>query len=91
MEAIPGVHAGGHFAIGGIAIDAFASAGDPAFYLHHAQVDRIWTLWQNIDEPRNRTRQVYGTSTALNGEFFFFFFFFFLHIFFLKKKGGGSM
>lgn len=41
MEAIPGVHAGGHFAIVGVAIDAYASAGDLAFYLHHAQVDRI--------------------------------------------------
>lgn len=84
MEAIPGVHAGGHFAIGGVAIDAYASAGDPAFYLHHAQVDRIWTLWQNINEPRGRTRQVYGTSTALNGEFFFFFF---AHLFSEKEKG----
>lgn len=63
MEATPGTQAGGHFAIGGIAIDTYASARDPAFYLHHAQVDRIWTLWQNIN---NRTRQVYGTSTAFN-------------------------
>lgn len=73
MEGIPGVHASGHFAIGGLAVDAFASAGDPAFYLHHAQVDRVWTLWQNIKAQRKRTRQVYGTSTAFNGEFIFYF------------------
>jgi tyrosinase len=25
--------------------DLFTSPGDPAFYLHHAQVDRLWTAW----------------------------------------------
>ncbi len=70
LEALDGVHAGGHFTIGGIGLDAFASAGDPAFYLHHTQVDRLWTIWQNLNAP-NRTRQVYGTSTAFNGEFHF--------------------
>ena len=67
MEALDGLHAGGHFTIGGIAADTYASAGDPAFYLHHAQVDRVWTIWQNMN-PQNRTKQVYGTSTAFNGE-----------------------
>ncbi|KAK3169088.1 hypothetical protein OEA41_005536 [Lepraria neglecta] len=77
LEAIDGVHAGGHFTIGGVDIDAYASAGDPAFYLHHTQVDRVWTIWQNLNS-RNRTRQVYGTSTAFNGEFHF-------HLFHLQR------
>ena len=68
LEAIDGVHAGGHFTIGSIDSDAFASAGDPAFYLHHAQVDRVWTIWQNLN-PGNRTQQVYGTGTAFNSTF----------------------
>ena len=63
IEAIPAVHVGGSF----LANDAYASAGDPAFYLRHAQVDRAWPLWQNINKPRKRTRQVYGTGTAVNG------------------------
>lgn len=25
--------------------DTNIPSGDPAFYLHHAQVDRLWTLW----------------------------------------------
>ena len=25
--------------------DLFTSPGDPAFFLHHGQVDRLWTLW----------------------------------------------
>ena len=67
IEALNGVHAAGHFAIGSMAMDAFASASDPAFYLHHAQVDRVWSIWQNFN-AQNRTRQVYGTSTAFNGQ-----------------------
>lgn len=65
LEAISGVHAGGHFTIGGINNDALASAGDPAFYLHHAQVDRVWSIWQGLNAA-NRTNQVYGTGTAFN-------------------------
>lgn len=67
LEAIEGIHAGGHFTIGSLNNDAYASAGDPAFWLHHAQIDRVWTIWQSLN-PANRTNQVYGTSTAFNGE-----------------------
>ncbi|KAK3396984.1 hypothetical protein B0T20DRAFT_356175 [Sordaria brevicollis] len=45
----PNVHGGGHFGVGGVLGtlgDAFNSPGDPIFYLHHANVDRLWTLWQ---------------------------------------------
>ncbi|KAL9002039.1 MAG: hypothetical protein Q9188_005010 [Gyalolechia gomerana] len=65
LESLTGVHAGGHFQMGGAGIDAFASPGDPVFYLHHAQVDRVWTIWQGL-EPEERLRQVFGTSTAFN-------------------------
>lgn len=68
FEALGGVHAGEHFTMGGMGLDAFASTGDPAFYLHHAQVDRVWTIWQNLNAG-NRTRQVYGISTVFDGEF----------------------
>ncbi|PSR84012.1 hypothetical protein BD289DRAFT_482993 [Coniella lustricola] len=65
LEAIDGVHAGGHFAMGGLGLDAYASAGDPAFWLHHAQIDRVWTIWQN-QAPAQRTWQTAGTGTAFN-------------------------
>lgn len=59
-----GVHTGGHFTIGGDpGGDLFASPGDPAFFLHHAQIDRTWWIWQNL----NATARLYafegGTST----------------------------
>ncbi|KAK7744004.1 hypothetical protein SLS62_010365 [Diatrype stigma] len=42
-----GVHGGGHYALGGDpGRDAYVSPGDPAFYLHHAMIDRTWWMWQ---------------------------------------------
>ena len=40
-----GPHNGGHVWIGG-EMNSMASPRDPAFWFHHAQVDRIWSLWQ---------------------------------------------
>ncbi|KAF9638021.1 Tyrosinase [Lasiodiplodia theobromae] len=61
-----GVHAGGHMTIGGDpGGDLFASPGDPAFYLHHAQIDRVWWIWQNLD-PTRRTHTIAGTITIEN-------------------------
>ncbi|EKG19772.1 Tyrosinase [Macrophomina phaseolina MS6] len=58
-----GVHAGGHMTIGGDpGGDLFASPGDPAFYLHHSQIDRVWWIWQNLD-PQRRTHTIAGTIT----------------------------
>lgn len=65
LEAFDGVHSGGHWTMGGIEYDAYASPGDPAFFLHHAMIDRVWSIWQNLD-PDNRNKQVFGTSTAFN-------------------------
>lgn len=42
--------------------DVFTSPGDPAFYLHHAMIDRVWWMWQMLS-PRERQ---YG-ETALGG------------------------
>lgn len=61
----PQVHPAGHFAVGGLQNDPFASPGDPVFYLHHAQFDRVWAIWQGLD-PAKRTYQVAGTKTPFN-------------------------
>ncbi|KAL4816800.1 hypothetical protein BDW67DRAFT_161573 [Aspergillus spinulosporus] len=61
-----GVHSGGHYTISGDpAGDFFASPGDPAFYLHHAAIDRVFWTWQNL-APRERTFVVEG-PTVLQG------------------------
>jgi Common central domain of tyrosinase len=40
------VHGGPHIAIGGIMGDGMYSPGDPAFFLHHGFVDKIYADWQ---------------------------------------------
>jgi tyrosinase len=45
-----GIHGGGHYSLGGDpSRDFFVSPGDPAFYLHHAMIDRTWWIWQMQD------------------------------------------
>jgi tyrosinase len=61
-----GVHAGGHFTFGGDpGGDIFSSPGDPLFFLHHAQIDRTWWIWQNLDLA-NRQNAIAGTITLNN-------------------------
>ncbi|KAK1957583.1 Di-copper centre-containing protein [Colletotrichum sublineola] len=45
------VHNRIHRAISGDFL-SLAAANDPVFYLHHAQIDRLWWQWQNRDAPR---------------------------------------
>lgn len=61
-----GVHTAGHFTIGGDpGGDLFASPGDPAFFLHHAMIDRVWWIWQNQDLEK-RLYALGGTITLNN-------------------------
>lgn len=62
-----GVHGGGHFTPGATSVmsDFYSSPGDPLFYLHHAMIDRTWTIWQLLDIPA-RQNAISGTSTFLN-------------------------
>lgn len=45
--------------------DLFVSPGDPAFYTHHSQIDRVWTLWQWLD-LESRQNALAGTGTFLD-------------------------
>lgn len=59
-----GIHGGGHYSIGGTASDFFGSPQDPAFFLHHAQLDRLWSIWQDRHPELRYTYN--GTSTVFN-------------------------
>lgn len=62
-----GIHGGGHYSMGGDpARDLFVSPGDPAFYLHHSMIDRVWWMWQ-MQDPQARQ---YGAD-ALAGSITF--------------------
>jgi tyrosinase len=69
MSGVPGssslgMHSSGHFITGGIGADFFASPQDPFFFLHHAEVDRIFTTWQGMHP--DAALGLSGTETCLN-------------------------
>lgn len=54
-----GIHGGGHFMVAGDpGGDFFLSPGDPYFHLHHAQIDRIYWIWQMQDWANRQVSQV---------------------------------
>ncbi|KAG5983001.1 hypothetical protein E4U55_001000 [Claviceps digitariae] len=58
-------HLMGHFFISGYDNDFYTSPGDPLFWFHHAQVDRIWAIWQALDFS-TRENALDGTLTMEN-------------------------
>jgi tyrosinase len=58
-----------HRAGGDPGADIFSSPGDVWFWLHHAQIDRTWWIWQNQD-PASRSpkgnNSLAGTITLNN-------------------------
>ncbi|KAF9869972.1 FAD binding domain-containing protein [Colletotrichum karsti] len=60
----PGVHAGGHQTISGSNSDLYSGVVDPAFYLHHTMVDRMYWLWQALHLDQAKT--ISGTITFGN-------------------------
>ncbi|KAI0532329.1 hypothetical protein GGR58DRAFT_490629 [Xylaria digitata] len=57
QERLNPIHRGGHLGAGGIGgqmADFFTSPLDPAFWLHHAQVDRLWAIFQDQDPAAKR-------------------------------------
>jgi len=62
----PNIHGSGHFGVGGVlgqAGDPANSPGEPLFYLHHANLDRIYWRWQQQDLD-TRLREVGGPIVA---------------------------
>lgn len=56
----------GHFTYtGDPAGDIYSSPGDPMFFLHHAQIDRTWWIWQ-MQDIATRQYAVSGTITFEN-------------------------
>lgn len=45
--------------------DPFASPSDPIFWLHHANLDRVWWSWQKRDLEK-RLRDVSGPVVILD-------------------------
>ncbi|KAI1075969.1 Di-copper centre-containing protein [Whalleya microplaca] len=55
-------HKNSHTYVGGDGADPFSPTNDPVFYLLHAQIDRLWGIWQGQD-LENRTYAIDGNRT----------------------------
>lgn len=50
-------------------LDVFTSTNDPLFFLHHAGLDRVWAIWQELNS--SRIYDVAPASAAANPMSFF--------------------
>lgn len=61
-----GIHSSAHYIVDGDpGGDFYTSPGDPFFWFLHAQVDRLWWIWQSQDTAA-RVGQIDGTITMNN-------------------------
>jgi hypothetical protein len=61
-------HGAIHGAVGGLMCCVSSAAGDPVFYLHHCNIDRIWNLW--LGQGGGRSNPI-GDATWKNTQFTF--------------------
>ena len=47
--ALEGVHNSGHVWVGGSMMSILTAPCDPIFWMHHAEIDRIWAAWQSAN------------------------------------------
>ncbi|MGE0464771.1 MAG: tyrosinase family protein [Vicinamibacterales bacterium] len=51
--ALEGVHNSGHVWVGGTMQSIPTAPCDPVFWMHHAEIDRIWSVWQASHAGQN--------------------------------------
>jgi tyrosinase len=60
--SLPVLHNRAHGYVGGDMLQVPIAPNDPIFFLHHANVDRIWGLWQDLSPSSNYLPQSGGPS-----------------------------
>ena len=67
MQGGSGIHGVGHFTVSGDpGGDFYISPNEPSFWIHHAMIDRTWTIWQSLDY-KGRMMQMQGGTTMYGG------------------------
>ncbi|KAJ0280285.1 hypothetical protein COL940_004403 [Colletotrichum noveboracense] len=56
-------HLAGHMGVGGTMLDVVSSPGDPLFFLHHTNLDRLWWEWQSVNLTA-RLNEIGGPGVA---------------------------
>jgi tyrosinase len=63
---INGIHGGVHIWIGGTMSDASVSPADPVFWLHHANLDRLWWDWYNSPAGGHQNPDLTGSNAVMD-------------------------
>jgi len=63
---INGIHGSVHIWVGGTMSDASVSAADPVFWLHHANLDRLWWAWYNSPAGNHQNPPLTGSDAVMD-------------------------
>jgi tyrosinase len=63
---INGIHGGVHIWVGGTMSDASISPADPVFWLHHANLDRLWWQWYNSPAGSHQNPPLIGADAVMD-------------------------
>jgi hypothetical protein len=63
---INAVHGMVHMWVGGTMSDATRSPADPVFWLHHANLDRLWWAWYNSAQGNHQNPNLVGADAIMD-------------------------
>lgn len=63
---INGIHGSVHIWMGGTMSDASVSPADPVFWLHHANLDRLWWTWYNSPAGNHQNPGLTGSEAVMD-------------------------
>jgi tyrosinase len=63
---LEGYHNDVHMWVGGTMANIMISPADPLFWLHHAQVDRLWSTWQGEPSNTGKAPNLAGQDAVLD-------------------------
>lgn len=62
---INGIHGSVHIWVGGT-MSAYQSPADPVFWLHHANLDRLWWVWYNSPQGNHQNPPLAGADAVMD-------------------------
>ncbi len=63
---INGIHGSVHIWVGGTMSDASVSPADPVFWMHHANLDRLWWVWYNSPQGNHQNPPLTGSDAIMD-------------------------
>ena len=63
---VNGIHGSVHIWVGGTMSDASVSPADPVFWLHHANLDRLWWVWYNSAQGNHQNPPLTGSDALMD-------------------------